>query len=88
MTCRIKIAGYADGRSCPLVGCYLQEFNFEADDGTFTDDRDDALEFANAGAAMDFWRTQSLTVPIRPDGRPNKPLTMFSIEIEGDDDDC
>jgi len=35
-----------------------------------------------ASDAMIFWGTQSNTVPLRPDGKPNKPLTALSIEVE------
>ena len=86
MTCRIKIVGFANGIFCPFVGQYVKYFDFEAYNGEggglFTDDPDEAMEFVNPGAAMDFWRTPSLTVPVRPDGKPNKPMTCCTIEIE------
>lgn len=47
----------------------------------FTDDQTDALTFATARAAMDFWRQVSVTVPVRPDGQPNRPLTQFTVEL-------
>jgi hypothetical protein len=47
----------------------------------FTDDPDDALQFDDSGAAFVFYRQQSKTVPLREDGRPNRPLTAFTVEI-------
>ncbi len=91
MTCRIKIVGYANGMFCKDAGRYLRMFDFEAHGGRgygeCTDDLDEALEFTNPGAAMDFWRTQSLTTPVRSDGSPNKPLTACTIEIVGGEDE-
>jgi hypothetical protein len=47
----------------------------------FTPHVEKALRFESAGAAMEFWRTRSKTVPTRPDGKPNRPLTAFTVEI-------
>jgi hypothetical protein len=46
-----------------------------------------ALRFTTAREALSYWRQISRTVPVRPDGRPNRPLTAFTVEIvrEGDD---
>jgi hypothetical protein len=38
-----------------------------------------AMTFATSGDAFIFWRTQSTRVPTRPDGKPNRPLTRFSV---------
>lgn len=46
-----------------------------------TEERTRAKTFANAGEAFEFWRQQSKTVPLRPDGRPNRPLTAYTVEI-------
>ena len=29
---------------------------------------------------MDCWKTRSLVAPLRDDGKPNRPLTAYSIE--------
>lgn len=47
----------------------------------FTDDPARALRFPDAGAALRFWRAQSTVVPLRPDGRPNRPLTAFTCDV-------
>jgi hypothetical protein len=47
-----------------------------------TADRDKAHKFASAAEAMAAWGAVSKTRPVRPDGRPNKPLTALSIHVE------
>lgn len=65
---------------------YLKAFNVEAFDGrgdaTWTLDIHDAMVFADPGAVLTAWKTQSLLRPLRADGKPNRPLTTFTIEIE------
>ena len=43
---------------------------------------DDARRFADSGDAMLAWNKQSRVRPYRPDGRPNKPLTALTVEVE------
>ena len=52
----------------------------------FSVSKDDALKFATPREALEYWRRISRTVPIRPDGKPNRPLTAFTIELVRDDD--
>jgi hypothetical protein len=40
-----------------------------------------AKRFLSFAEAAEFWKTQSKTVPYRPDGKPNRPLTAFTVEI-------
>lgn len=47
----------------------------------WTDDLNKALVFSSAVEAWELWRTQSQTVPTRPDGRPNRPLTALNIVV-------
>jgi hypothetical protein len=86
MPCVIKALGYADGRPCWLAGTYLVSFDFEAaggrGKGKWAQSKKIAHHFHDAGEAMEFWRTQSKTVPRRIDGEPNRPLTSLTIEIE------
>lgn len=69
---------------------YLVDCDFEAAEipgiyptgiPTFSEDISQARRFNTPSDAFDFWRTRSQTCPNRPDGRQNRPLTMFSIEI-------
>lgn len=47
----------------------------------FTPVVNDAMRFPSVSEAFDFWRQRSKTVPNRPDGKPNRPLTAVSVEI-------
>jgi hypothetical protein len=40
-----------------------------------------AALFADVATAMEFLNTQSCTVPFRDDGKPNRPLTAFTVEL-------
>jgi hypothetical protein len=56
------------------------------DDG-WTDDVDKAKRFASFTAAMECWKAQSAVHPIRwSDGKPNRPLTAYSVTVEQVDD--
>ena len=46
---------------------------------------EDARRFADAGEAMAFWNRISATRRWRPDGKPNKPLTAFTVSIVPED---
>jgi hypothetical protein len=39
----------------------------------------EAREFADASEAIRFWRSSN---GVRPDGKPNRPLTAYCVEIE------
>jgi hypothetical protein len=82
----IKCVEIADGRPSQLVaGKYLMCFDFEGEGGRgvglWTADQGEAMTFETAADAMLFWRTQSKTVPLRADGKPNRPLTAFTVEV-------
>jgi hypothetical protein len=49
---------------------------------TWTDSALGAKRFASMIDAFEFWRQQSTTMPLRPDGQPNRPLTHYTISIE------
>jgi hypothetical protein len=49
---------------------------------TFTPNPKFARSFDNAGEAFEYWRQQSKTVPARPDGKPNRPITAYTVEIK------
>lgn len=48
----------------------------------WTDKTDEALVFANHTDALLLWKTQATVTPLRPDGRPNRPLTAFTVTVE------
>lgn len=80
-----------------LIECYgLETVNFEgyvkAFDPEFmngvggidlTDDIKQALRFKSFSAALECWKMQSETKPLREDGRPNRPMTAYSAQIVG-----
>jgi hypothetical protein len=80
-------AGMADGRPTNLVGFYLESFDPDAGDdrttgvAVWTDDVNKAKSFANYAAAFAEWNRQSKRIPLRSDGKPNKPLTAFNVEV-------
>ena len=82
----IKAVAFANGTPCPHHGHYLETADFEAHGGlghmTFTADPAEALRFATPGDAIAFWQRRSVTFPLRADGRPNRPLTALTVEIE------
>jgi hypothetical protein len=47
-----------------------------------TDVPTEAKQFANSGDAFAFWKQQSKRCPLRDDGKPNRPLTAYTVMIE------
>ena len=41
-----------------------------------------AMPFDTAKQALEFYRSQSKLIPLRPDGLPNRPLTAMSVVVE------
>jgi hypothetical protein len=66
-------------------GKYLKSFDPEANGGegavTWTADIAEAKRFADMSDALAFWRLGSKVKPHRADGRPNQPLTAYSISF-------
>jgi hypothetical protein len=62
---------------------YLTFYDPAGAHGTIKSSADiaDALVFDDAAAALTCWRQVSPTHPTRPDGKPNRPLTAFTVEI-------
>ena len=38
--------------------------------------------FDDAADALDYWRQQSATMPLRADGEPNRPMTSLHVMVE------
>lgn len=81
----IKIVSIADGSPSNLDGTFVRSYSPDAFRG-----RGDvvtskyihkALLFDTKQEAMEFWRQPSTMHPTRPDGKPNRPLTAFTVEI-------
>ncbi len=89
MAVLIKLEVPADGIMRPYdskSGKYLKAYNPDVNgfkgDIQVTADRADAMRFPDAAAAAAYWRQQSKTLPHRPDGAPNRPLTAFTVTLE------
>ena len=72
-----------------LVEAWLTEFDPDGGDLDYPtgsigwdDDPAKALRFDSATEAMQLWRTVSSRTPTRPDGKPNRPLTAFTVAIK------
>jgi len=67
------------------IGQFLASFDVEAHDGRgeaqFTADINRAMYFSTHVAAFEAWNTRSRTRPTRADGKPNKPLTAFTMTV-------
>jgi hypothetical protein len=48
---------------------------------TTTDDLVDARRFTSAEEALREWKTVSNVEPVRPDGKPNRPLSGLTVEF-------
>lgn len=81
-----KIEHMADIITGNVTTCYLKAFDPNGRNGLgkidFTEKRIEARHFDSILAVMECWKTQSTTVPLRPDGKPNRPLTAYTIQPE------
>lgn len=66
-------------------GWYLKSFDFEAHDGQgeidLTPDLAEAKRFETAAEALTFYQRSPVCRPLRPDGKPNRPLTASTWEF-------
>lgn len=68
------------------IGDYLEwsdpNAKFGLGDDRWTPDVAKAKRFPTRDAAMECWRAQSTLVPMRSDGKPNRPMTAYSVTVE------
>jgi hypothetical protein len=81
----LKCEGFATGPS-PYDGSYLEWSNPNAPMGSnfggWTPDLRKAKRFASPAAALECWREQrTIDHQVRPDGKPNRPLTAFTVSV-------
>lgn len=80
MTTRIRLWGDTD-----VNGMWLKTYDPNANDGRghidLTTKESEGMAFDDQVAALEFWRQQSTVRPLRPDGKPNRPLTAFNVEF-------
>jgi hypothetical protein len=84
---KILAVSHGDGSFLPMPEpVYLKSYDIEAHDGRgsaeWTYDRDGATQFVSLEHAARTWQTQSKIRPLRPDGKPNRPLSAFTVEVE------
>lgn len=86
MNILIRVAAATTPDHEPFVDLWLKSFDVDAYNGlgdqVFTDDPAQAMRFDGLEAALNAWKTQSKVRPLRPDGKPNRPLTAFSITFD------
>lgn len=80
------LAGETEIKGEEPIGSYLKAYNPDAYNGRgwsdWTFKLSDAMLFDSAIEALELWKTQSTVVPLRYDGKPNRPLTAFSVTTE------
>lgn len=69
-----------------VTGDYLEWSDPDArlgrGDDRWTNDPTKAKLFVSFVEAAECWKARSKLVPTRPDGKPNRPLTAYSVSIE------
>lgn len=82
---RIRIVSRATGERSEADGLWLKSYDPDGKLGmgemVFTENRSDAKEYPTSREAIEEWKRISTTHPIRLDGKPNRPLTQFTIEV-------
>jgi len=72
-----------------IDGEYVKSYNPDAHDGrgdaSFTKLLEEALRFTDMTEALEFAMRQPECRPRRADGRPNRPLTAFTLEYKNVD---
>lgn len=81
----VKCVGSASGQILGVEGQYLMAFDLEAHQGQgmvdFTRDQARARRWADMAAFHADYKSVPLARPLRPDGKPNRPLTATTWEI-------
>ena len=84
----MQLMGVAPNGRPPPVPTYVRDVDFDADEGrgriVMTQKLEEAKRFDSPGEALEYYRTASKVVPLRPDGRPNRPLTAYNVQIMGE----
>lgn len=73
----------ADALGTP-IGAWIKSCDVDARGGRgfveFAIEREQAMAFPDLGAALAYWKRQSTVCPLRDDGRPNRPLTAYTVQ--------
>ena len=85
MTVVIKIVCSATGDRTAHDGHYVQEYvpNFDRHGYLVSTSRlESAKRYRDHAAAFEAWRAINGQHPVRDDGKPNRPLTAFTVQME------
>jgi len=80
----LRVHGRANGQPFDFPGQYVEKYEdhpLPAGEVTFTPAPARAKRFSTSREAALFWQQTNKAMPVRPDGKPNRPLTAFSVEI-------
>jgi hypothetical protein len=81
----MKLIGLVTGEPTDLDGGFLLTYTPDGHDGRgFAEvTRNVALakRYATGREAMEDWARVSATHPVRVDGKPNRPLSAFTVEV-------
>lgn len=81
----IRVIEAADGRKSEYDGQYVRTFDPDYGGGLgrvwTTEKIEDAILYKTFAEAAEAWKAQSKVRPLRPDGKPNRPMTAFTVEI-------
>ena len=84
----MQLMGVAPNGRPPPVPTYVKDVDFDADEGrgriTMTQQLAEAKRFDGPAEALEYYKTPSKVVPLRPDGKPNRPLTAYNVQIFGE----
>lgn len=84
MSAIIQIVARAVDGAVPAYPLYVAAVDHSlppVDSVLFTAARAQAKRFADKAEAMEAWRGVNQVEPTRPDGKPNRPLTAYTVEI-------
>lgn len=77
----ILCEGLANGEPGP-VGLWLASYEPATGLSGWTSNKQMAIVFKDAFDALALWKSVHTEKPVRPDGKPNRPLTAFTVTIE------
>ncbi len=81
----IRILERIDGRATPFDGSYVTDCDVDAHEGggtlKVTRRLSMARQFGSPDEAMAFYQQDSHVRPLRRDGKPNRPLARYAIDI-------
>ena len=83
---RIRIVGLATGQPTKASGLWVKSYTPDGFGGrgdlVLTENQREAKVYESATAAIEDWQRVSATHPRRPgDGKPNRPMSAFTIEV-------